>query len=87
MRASTLVLFVSVNLFFVVALIYKNSLVVDMTYEKQRKEKEFAAITSSKRALEQRLYALHSKKEIKKFAQKELNMRPLKLKDIKTLAA
>ncbi len=87
MRISTLALFVSVNLFFVVALIYKNSLVVDMTYEKQRKEKEYAALTSSKGTLEQQLYAMQSKKEIKKFAQHKLKMKPLRLKDIKTLPA
>ena len=87
MRSSTFVLFIGVNLFFIMALIYKNSLLVDVTYKKQAKEKEYASLCSSKKALKQRLYALQNKKAVKKFAQHKLKMKPLKLKDIKTLPA
>jgi cell division protein FtsL len=86
MRKSPFILVViGVNLFFVFFLVYKNSHIVELSFQKQQLEKNKALLLKEKDRLQQQLCVVQNKKTIKKFAKKELAMKKINPKQIKSL--
>jgi hypothetical protein len=80
-----MLLFSLTNIVFVVLIIYKNSRVVELSYQYQRLEKERALLAKEEQQLQQELCLIKSRVQVKKFAHNDLNMKQLTLKDIKRL--
>lgn len=79
------VIFVLVNLFFIFFLVFKNSRIVELTFSKQKREKEKIALIKHKEQIEQKLLLAQSRGAIKEYANNYLGMDRIKLKDIKQL--
>ncbi len=78
-------MFVTINLFFIFFLIFKNSRIIELTFAKQKREKEKNALAQQKEILQQKLFIAQSRSSIKEYASKELKMEKITLKDIKHL--
>ena len=84
-KANFITLFISVNVLFIFAQIYKHSSVIKLSYRKQKNEADKKLLMQKKQDLTQQLYALKDRKAIKRYAANKLNMRKVNLKNIKTL--
>lgn len=85
-RLPIIPLFIGVHVICIVLHIYKHSLFVQASYTKQNYEREYESLQQEKQQLTQELQALKNRTNIKKYAQAELNMETLKLKQIKKLS-
>lgn len=86
MKRSPLILVViGVNLFFVFFLVYKNSRIVEYSYQKQQYEKNKAALLKEKDRLQQQLCVVQNRSAVKQYAKKELNMEKMSPQQIKSL--
>ncbi len=79
-------LFISVHILCIVAQIYKHSLFVQASYTRQKYELERESLVQEKQNLTQELQRLKNRTAIKQYAQTELRMDTLKLKQIKRLS-
>ncbi len=59
---------------------------IRLSFEKQKKERLVAQLKKDKQEATNQLYALQNKSQIKEFAQDTLNMRPIKLSQIKRVS-
>lgn len=82
-----IVLFIAINIIFIVLHIHKQSLMVKLSYEKQRLEHERQQLISKKDSLVHQWHELHKPSAIKEYAQKELGMRKPSLNQLKKLYA
>lgn len=73
------------NIFFVVLQIHKHSQLVKLSYTKQKTERDRDALLKQREQLTQRLNALKSPEVIKKYAQQDLGMEELSLRNVKQL--
>lgn len=77
--------FVCSNLLFIFSLIYKNSYLVELSFAKQKHEKEKSVLLKEKASLIQELYNMQNQAHIKEYAINTLHMKKIKLKDLKSL--
>ena len=86
-RSPFILIVVGVNLFFVFFLIYKNSRIVELSFQKQQQEKVKITLLKEKDRLQQQLCVVQNRTAIQQFAKNELKMEKISAKQIKTLPA
>lgn len=84
-RSSFILTALGVNLFLVFFLIYKNSRIVALTFQKQQQERTKLALLKEQERLQQKLCVVQNKAAIKQFAQNELKMEKVSAQSIKSL--
>jgi cell division protein FtsL len=84
-KKSFITFFITVHILLIFLQIHKHTLFIKTNYEQQQCEKKIATLTEKKQTLTQELYALKDRENIKKYAQKELKMRPYALNQVKKL--
>jgi len=77
--------FIIINLLFIFLQIHKQSILVKLYYEKQRLEKEKEQLNQKKNNLTQQLYELKNPKNITQYAIDNLDMKKIKLNQIKKI--
>ncbi len=88
MKRSPFILIASgVNLFFIFFLIYKNSRLVELSFQKQQQEKTKALLLKEQERLQRTLCALQNGAAVHQFAKNELHMQKIVAKQIKSLPA
>ena len=78
--------FIAINLIFIFLQIHKQSYLVKMYYEKQRLEKEKEQLIQKQNNLTQQIYELKNLNNIMKYSSDNLNMKKVKLNQIKKLS-
>ncbi len=78
--------FLCTQLLFVFLLIHKSSQFIKESYQKQKIELAKSELLHTKEVLTNQLYACKNPAAIKKFAQTNLNMQPVKLSQIKRIS-
>ena len=78
-------IFISTNVLFAFILIFKQSKMIQLSYEKQRLEKELQKSELTKDELEQKFHKLKDPDKVKKFASKNLKMAKIKIGQVKKL--
>jgi len=86
-RLTFIVLFVGINIFFIFLQIHKQSLLKEISYQNQKKKIELDTLLQQKDTLTHQLQALKSPGFIKEYATNNLNMKPVKLSQIKLMTA
>lgn len=81
-----LVAVIGVNIFIVFFLVYKNSRITELSFQKQNHEKTRSLLFKEKERLQQQLCLAHSKSLVKNYAKKELAMEKIKAHAIKTVS-
>lgn len=84
-RRTFIILFVGVQVGFIIAQIHKQSFLIGLSFEKQRNEKRKQELIEQKNNLTHQLCTLQQRSSIKEYAEKELGMKPIKLNQIKTV--
>lgn len=84
-RSPFILIVISINLFFVFFLVYKNSRIVELSFLKQNYEKTKAALLKEKDRLQQQLCVIQNRASIQQFAKNELTMEKINIKQIKSL--
>ncbi len=88
MKQSPFMLFViGINIFIVFFLVYKNSRIVELSFQKQNHEKARAMLLKEKDRLQQQLCVAQSKSMVKHFAKNELKMEKIKAHNIKSVSS
>jgi cell division protein FtsL len=77
--------FITTHIILIFLQIYKHTLFTAVSYNEQQCEKQIEALTKEKQTLEQNLYAMKNRENIKKEASARLNMRPYTLNQITKL--
>lgn len=77
--------FITVNILFVFLLIYKKSYQTHISYEQQKLEKELDTLKKEKQQLTETLYVAKNPQAIKKFAEKNLGLTNMNMKQIKKI--
>jgi cell division protein FtsB len=86
MRYSKIVSFIAIQLFMLFAYINQQSRLVNISYQKQEKEKELALLTKTKQELLHQLHLLASNKSaIKEYATSVLGMQKVAINQIRKL--
>ena len=85
-KKTFILLFIGVHVLFIALQIDKQSRMVRLSYKKQKDEQKYKELITTKQALVNKLYAIKNKKEIKAYAQEQLDMKPLKLHSIKRIS-
>ena len=85
-RSFFIAIFVSAHIAFVLLTIHKQNAFIQLSYEKQRKEKAILALREQKKQLTQERYALHSHEQVKKVAQQQLHLEPIKISQIRKVS-
>ena len=85
-RLTFIVIFVGTNILFVFLQIHKEGLITKTSYALQTIKTKLTSLTQQKEALIHQLQALQNPSAVKKFAMQELNMKPVKLSQIKLMA-
>lgn len=80
-------IFLSTNIALVFFHIYKQSVIIKLSYEKQRKEQTIEDYIQEKKELEQIMEQLKNRAGIKAFANNQLSMHKARLSDIHCLDA
>jgi len=86
-KATFITLFVATNLLFIFVQIHKYSQVVKQSYRKQKNEKQRNELLQKKETLTTQFYELKSRQNVKTFAERELEMRPIAMNQIKKIEA
>lgn len=76
-------IFITTHIIFIFLQLHKQTQFINESYRTQKNEKLYADLLKDKEQLEQQLQVLQSKEEIRRFAQTELNMAPVNLKQIR----
>lgn len=84
-RSPFILVFIGVNLFFVSFLVYKNSRIVELSFQKQQHEKNKTALLKEKDRLQQQLCVVQNRSAIKQYAKKELKMEKMSPQQIRSL--
>ena len=85
-RAAFLVVFIIAQICFIVLLIYKQSKIIEISYQKQRNEKTKDRLFQKKSDLIQKLYEIKNHSKIKQYAAEELKMKKVGLSQIKKIS-
>ncbi len=80
-------LFVATHVTFIFMHIYRQTLVVRETFRKQKNERTLELLTQRQQELTTQLCCLKNHMEIKRYAQQELGMQPITLKQVRRVAA
>lgn len=80
-----LALFVFTHLGFIILQIHKHSQIVKLSYAKQKLELEFDSLNKKRERLVLQLHALKNPDAIRQFAQKNLGLEEVTLRQIKKL--
>ncbi len=75
----------SINLFFIFFLVYKNSVMIQLSFQKQTAEKEKKMLLSEKEHVRAYLCALQSRTTIQEYAHNNLHMQKIERKQMKML--
>lgn len=87
MKRSTFVaIFVSTNLAFVMLHIHKQSQITKHSYIKQKIDNEIATLEKRKRELTHHLQTVHDRTLVKQFAVNTLDLKPVKIAQIKRIS-
>ena len=78
--------FVTVHLVFVFLQIHKHTQFIHESYRKQKNEKLYAKLLTEKDTLIHKIHTLQNKELIKQYAQTQLRMTALNLKQIKKVS-
>jgi len=84
-RLTFIVLFVGVNVLFIFLQIDKKSKITDLSYQNQRKQREIDLLLHQKESLTNQLQSLKNPTAVKEYASKQLNMKKIKLSQIKLM--
>ncbi len=84
-KAYFITLFLGTNLFFIFFLVYKNSVMIQLSFQKQTYEKQKVALIKNKEHIRAQLCLLQNRAHIQEYAQGELKMQKLDRKQIKIL--
>ena len=84
-RKTFIGLFITTHILFIAFQIDKQSRLIKLSYEKQRYETEKQKFLALKQNLTIKLYHMKQPGKIKQFAQNELHMNPLNIKNIKRI--
>jgi cell division protein FtsL len=84
-RSPFILIVIGVNLFFVFFLVYKNSRIVQLSFQKQQHEKTKTALLKERDRLQQQLCVVQNRTAIKQFAKDELKMEKITSRQIKSL--
>lgn len=84
-RRTFIITVIVTNIAFILLHIHKYNVVTELTYCKQRYEKEFAQLIKQEDNLQQELCALHDKKTVTRYAQKYLHMTPITIGQMRKL--
>ena len=84
-KVSFATLFIVIQIFFVVLIIYKQSKKIEYSYEKQRYENKKKKLSQKKKELIEELYRLKSYSSAKKYARSK-KMKKVRLNQIKTIS-
>lgn len=79
------IIFLSTHIAFILLIIHKQNLFINLSYEKQKKEQARTNLKEQKQQLLQRYYTLSNHNDIKSFAQNSLNMEQISMAQIKKL--
>jgi len=86
MKKNTFIaLFITTHIVFIALQIHKHTLFIKESFRKQKNEKEKLKLEQNQQELTHELYALRNQGAIKKFAEKKLHMKPIRLNQVKTL--
>ncbi len=84
-RSYFIVTFIATHIFFIFFQIHKHSKIIRFSYQKQKNEQKKELLIQKIQELTQNLYELKKRSSIKKYAQKKLKMRKIKLSQIKKI--
>ena len=79
--------FIGINLFFIFFLVYKNSVMIKLSFQKQAYEKQISMLLKNKDSLQAQLYVLQNRDAVQEFVTRELHMEKINRKQIKPLPA
>jgi hypothetical protein len=80
-----IVIIIGLHISFILLQIHKQSYVMQLSYQKQKKEKFKQELIEKKNTLTQQLQIVHNRSTIKKFAEKNLGMKKISLNQIKQM--
>ncbi|MBN1549047.1 hypothetical protein JW872_00055 [Candidatus Babeliales bacterium] len=78
-------IFAAAHIAFVVLLIHKQNLFINLSYKKQKYEREITQLEEHKKALTQELCLLKNHRAVEQHAQNVLGMQPISMKQIRKL--
>lgn len=84
-KAYFITLFLSTNLFFIFFLVYKKSVMIELSFQKQTYEKQKVALIKQKENIQAKLCSLQNRVALQDYAQHELHMQKLDRKQVKIL--
>lgn len=79
------IIFLGAHVAFILLIIHKQNLFINLSYEKQKKEQLRTTLKEQKQQLLQQHYALSNHKDIKGFAHTQLTMEPITMAQVKKL--
>lgn len=86
MKRSTLItIFVCINLIFIILHIHKQSQITKLSYVKQKIDNEIVVLEKRKRELTHDLQTVHDRTLVKQFAGNNLDLKPVKIGQIKKI--
>jgi len=80
-----IIIFVGINFLFIVLHIHKHTMLIKISYQKQRLKKEQQELREQKNRSITQLYELQQPSNIKQFAQEHLVMKPFTLDRVKKI--
>lgn len=81
-----LALFVCIQIFFIFFHLHKQSSLIELAYQKQKNETVLAELIEQRKQLTHELQTLKNPSLVKKFAQEELHMEPIKMSALKKVS-
>ena len=84
-RSMFIALFLSAQILFVILQIHKHSYIAKLAYHKQKLETDRTTLAKKKQSLTNEWYTLTDQAAVKEVAEKELQLRPLSLSQVKKI--
>lgn len=84
-RLKIIILFILINIVFVLLYIYQQNQIIKYSYIKQKVETEKGVLKKQKQALIHSLYTLHNPGHIKEFAHTILHFKSVKIGQVKKI--
>ncbi|MEX0940161.1 MAG: hypothetical protein WDZ41_02285 [Candidatus Babeliales bacterium] len=84
-KKTFIILFIGMHVIFILLQVHKQSYAIQLSYLKQKNDKIKQELIDKRKILTQEYYAMQNKSSIKKFAQQELGMKKISLKQVKQL--
>lgn len=85
-RFSFLTLFICAQIVMIIMHVHKNNKRIQQTYLTQKEEKLKSSLLVKRQELIEQLYTISDRTRVKEFAQQELAMEPVQLKQVKKIA-